>query len=442
MSIAIQFAYMFVLFLGLSLCPGGAIFSPSTSRRRRCTSGSCSSRSSSPIDTFLQIALNVRSRANEFEADRYSVETYQKPEALVAALKTLSKENLANLTPHPFYVFLNYSHPPMLARVAAIRATPAGSACTLGCGRPIRSALGAFCARPLAPLTPTPGRTRRRSRRPSSSWPSPSARPAAPARRRRGGGASPPAMSASRFASKSRLTAASAALRSFSKASSAAVSCGERGGGSSAIDPARDEMFELRSEAKGPGGAAPSAIRVSGPPRGDIIEPGVAADTFDAGEPRGRLGGAVAAGHADGRRDARAHPDHLLVDARDGRREEVGVLAPLLDPPRDVVVPREHLRQPERLARLEAPHDLEQRHVRLEHGEELAERRVAEARALLVEQVERRQVAVRRDRLRELLRAAVLDRVALEVERLQPELAESPLASARRRRRRCCTPTG
>ena len=53
-------------------------------------------------------------------------------------------------------------------------------------------------------------------------------------------GASPPAMSASRFASKSRLTAASAALRSFSSASSAAVSCGERGGGSSAIDPARD----------------------------------------------------------------------------------------------------------------------------------------------------------------------------------------------------------
>ena len=45
---------------------------------------------------------------------------------------------------------------------------------------------------------------------------------------------------------------ASAALRAFSNAASAAVSCGERGGGSSAIDPARDEMFELRSEAKIP----------------------------------------------------------------------------------------------------------------------------------------------------------------------------------------------
>ena len=124
MSIAIQFAYMFVLFLGLSLCLGWEplflafdIATPSV-----YVGLMLFSLLFSPIDTFLQIALNVRSRANEFEADRYSVETYKKPEALVAALKTLSKENLANLTPHPFYVFLNYSHPPMLARVAAIRA--------------------------------------------------------------------------------------------------------------------------------------------------------------------------------------------------------------------------------------------------------------------------------------------------------------------------------
>ena len=124
MSIAIQFAYMFVLFLGLSLCLGWEplflafdIATPSV-----YVGLMLFSLLFSPIDTFLQIALNVRSRANEFEADRYSVETYQKPEALVAALKTLSKENLANLTPPPFYVFLNYSPPPMLARVAAIRA--------------------------------------------------------------------------------------------------------------------------------------------------------------------------------------------------------------------------------------------------------------------------------------------------------------------------------
>jgi STE24 endopeptidase len=40
---------------------------------------------------------------------------------LVDALKKLSAHNLSNLRPHPFYVFLNYSHPPVLERIRAIR---------------------------------------------------------------------------------------------------------------------------------------------------------------------------------------------------------------------------------------------------------------------------------------------------------------------------------
>jgi len=76
----------------------------------------------SPVDTLLQVVLTMRSRANEFAADRYSVETYRQPEALVSGLKHLSKDNLDNLTPHPLHVFLSYSHPPVLARIAAIRA--------------------------------------------------------------------------------------------------------------------------------------------------------------------------------------------------------------------------------------------------------------------------------------------------------------------------------
>jgi len=74
-----------------------------------------------PLDTFLQIVLSARSRANEFEADRYSVETYKQPEALISGLKKLTRENLSNLTPHPLYVFLHYSHPPVVERIAAIR---------------------------------------------------------------------------------------------------------------------------------------------------------------------------------------------------------------------------------------------------------------------------------------------------------------------------------
>jgi len=40
---------------------------------------------------------------------------------MINALKKLSGHNLANLTPHPLKVFLEYSHPPILERIKAIR---------------------------------------------------------------------------------------------------------------------------------------------------------------------------------------------------------------------------------------------------------------------------------------------------------------------------------
>jgi STE24 endopeptidase len=42
-------------------------------------------------------------------------------EHLITALKKLSAKNLSNLTPHPFRVLLDYSHPPMLERLSALR---------------------------------------------------------------------------------------------------------------------------------------------------------------------------------------------------------------------------------------------------------------------------------------------------------------------------------
>ena len=65
--------------------------------------------------------MNMLSRHNEFEADRFAGENTGRPESLIDALKNLSVHNLANLTPHPFYVFLNYSHPPLLQRIASLR---------------------------------------------------------------------------------------------------------------------------------------------------------------------------------------------------------------------------------------------------------------------------------------------------------------------------------
>lgn len=76
----------------------------------------------SPVSFLLSLGENVLSRKHEFEADRYAVLTYRKPDAMIAALKTLSVDNLSNVTPHPVYVFLHYSHPPMLERLRHIRA--------------------------------------------------------------------------------------------------------------------------------------------------------------------------------------------------------------------------------------------------------------------------------------------------------------------------------
>lgn len=81
-----------------------------------------------PIELVLSVVMSALSRRNEFEADAYAAETTGRPEDLVTALKKLSSENLANLTPHPFLVWLRYSHPPVLARIAALREREGGAA--------------------------------------------------------------------------------------------------------------------------------------------------------------------------------------------------------------------------------------------------------------------------------------------------------------------------
>jgi len=75
-----------------------------------------------PLDLALSAALQAVSRRHEFQADRFARETTGTPERLITALKRLSAESLANLTPHPFYVLLHHSHPPLLERIRALRA--------------------------------------------------------------------------------------------------------------------------------------------------------------------------------------------------------------------------------------------------------------------------------------------------------------------------------
>jgi len=74
----------------------------------------------SPIGFITGIFIQMLSRKNEYEADRFAVETTKAPQSMVNALKKLSVHNLSNLVPHPFYVVINYSHPPILERINAI----------------------------------------------------------------------------------------------------------------------------------------------------------------------------------------------------------------------------------------------------------------------------------------------------------------------------------
>lgn len=69
-----------------------------------------------PLSMVTGVLMSMLSRKFEFQADQYAAQTYHaKP--LINALKKLSKNNLSNLTPHPWYVFVNYSHPPLYQRI-------------------------------------------------------------------------------------------------------------------------------------------------------------------------------------------------------------------------------------------------------------------------------------------------------------------------------------
>ncbi|MCM4168978.1 Protease HtpX [Arenibacter antarcticus] len=75
----------------------------------------------SPISEITGLVMNFMSRAFEYQADNYAKNTFaSKP--LISSLKKLSKNSLSNLTPHPAYVFMHYSHPPLIARIRNLKA--------------------------------------------------------------------------------------------------------------------------------------------------------------------------------------------------------------------------------------------------------------------------------------------------------------------------------
>lgn len=74
-----------------------------------------------PVAIMFGMIGNFWSRRHEFEADRFAAESLGDANPLILALKKLSKDNLSNLNPHPLLVTMHFTHPPVLARINALR---------------------------------------------------------------------------------------------------------------------------------------------------------------------------------------------------------------------------------------------------------------------------------------------------------------------------------
>ena len=71
------------------------------------------------VQPFMSLIINGRSRFGEYRADRQAVsEGYG--EAMISALKKLARENFAHLSPSKINVILEYTHPPLAERNAAV----------------------------------------------------------------------------------------------------------------------------------------------------------------------------------------------------------------------------------------------------------------------------------------------------------------------------------
>jgi STE24 endopeptidase len=73
--------------------------------------------------SFVSLPIvNALSRAHEWRADRYAVDTTRNAAAFVSAMKRLAQQNLAEEEPSAAVQWLFYSHPPIKDRIAAVLA--------------------------------------------------------------------------------------------------------------------------------------------------------------------------------------------------------------------------------------------------------------------------------------------------------------------------------
>jgi STE24 endopeptidase len=73
-----------------------------------------------PVSKVLAIFANAWSRRHEFEADAYAAKVTGDGTALGEALKKMTSDHLSHPTPAALRVWLDYSHPPLVQRLAAL----------------------------------------------------------------------------------------------------------------------------------------------------------------------------------------------------------------------------------------------------------------------------------------------------------------------------------
>jgi STE24 endopeptidase len=74
--------------------------------------------------TFFLAPLGaILSRKHEYEADRFAAEVMEEREPMIQGLVKLTRDNLSNLTPHPWYSFFYYSHPTVMERIQALESS-------------------------------------------------------------------------------------------------------------------------------------------------------------------------------------------------------------------------------------------------------------------------------------------------------------------------------
>jgi len=72
-----------------------------------------------PVEQVLQLVMTLRTRANEFQADRFAV-SKGRGDDLATGLLQMSQENKGSLNPDWLYAWYHFSHPALVERLQAL----------------------------------------------------------------------------------------------------------------------------------------------------------------------------------------------------------------------------------------------------------------------------------------------------------------------------------